>query len=184
MVPGSAELPRLLRDSPDSVTHLLETLTGEPLTADVLRQYSTTARAGNDLEVGVGRTITQRIVVLKGHRTGVPYVYAESVFVPERLPLQVRTELEHTSDPIGRILATRGLTLDRVGLVPPPEQAPHVLDAVAGAVIVWARAYRFMRGDMVVFAIREWFFRSVNEAHDRRASGRTGETPAPPSRTR
>jgi hypothetical protein len=57
-----------LRDNPDSVTHLLETLTGEPLTANVLQQHSTTARAGNEFEVGVGRTITQRRRA-QGHRT-------------------------------------------------------------------------------------------------------------------
>jgi chorismate-pyruvate lyase/quinol monooxygenase YgiN len=170
-VPGSADLPRLLRDSSDSVTHLLEALTGEPLTADVLQQYSTRVRAGDGLGVGVDRTITQRIVVLKGHRTGVPYVYAESLFVPERLPLGVRTELEHTSDPIGRILATHGLALAGVDLATPPERTRHALDTVAvGAVIEWARAYRLMMGDVVVFAIREWFFRSVLEARDRLAS--------------
>jgi chorismate-pyruvate lyase len=172
IVPGSADLPRLLRDNPHSVTHLLETLTGEPLTANVLQQNSMTARAGNELEVGVDRTITQRIVVLLGHRTGVPYVYAESVFVPERLSLQVCTQLEHTSDPIGRILATQGLALTRVDLAPPAERPQHVLDTVApGAVIVWARAYRLMMGDMAVFAIREWFFRSILEARERLGSG-------------
>jgi len=161
-----------LCDNPDSVTYLLETLTGEPLTANVLQQNSMTIRAGNELEVGADRSVTQRIVVLLGQRTCVPYVYAESVFVPERLPLQVCTQLEHTSDPIGRILATHGLALARVDLAPPAERPQHVLDTVVpGAVIVWARAYRLMLGDMVVFAIREWFFRSVLEARDRLGSG-------------
>jgi hypothetical protein len=53
--PGPSPLPRLLRDNPDTVTHLLEELTGEPLVADVVRQYSLPAEARNALGVGPAR---------------------------------------------------------------------------------------------------------------------------------
>ena len=82
--PGTPSLPRLLRHNPGTVTHLLEELTGEPLVANVVRQYSTPAEAPNTLGVEAGRTVTHRIAVLKGGVTMVPYVYAESAFVPAR----------------------------------------------------------------------------------------------------
>ncbi len=106
--PGPSPLPRLLRDNPDTVTHLLEELTGEPLVADVVRQYSMPAEARNTLRVGAGQTVTHRIAVLKGGVTMVPYVYAESAFVPARLPEAARLQLEQTSDPIGRVWPPTG----------------------------------------------------------------------------
>ena len=133
--PGPSSLPRLLRDNPDTVTHLLEALTGEPLVADVVRQYSMPAEAGNTLGVGAGQTVTQRIAVLKGGVTTVPYVYAESAFVPARLPESARLQLERTSDPIGRILAAHGLDHVREETASPGlPGTPRALDAaVTGA---------------------------------------------------
>jgi hypothetical protein len=60
---GPAHL-RTLLDGPDTVTHLLETLTGELLVADVVRQHPVSAGTDNLLGVAVGRHVTQRIAVL------------------------------------------------------------------------------------------------------------------------
>jgi chorismate-pyruvate lyase len=168
--PGPSSLPLLLRDNPDTVTHLLEALTGEPLVADVVRQYSMPAEAGNTLGVGAGQTITQRIAVLKGGVTMVPYVYAESAFVPARLPESARLQLERTSDPIGRVLAAHGLDHAREETPSPGlPGTPRALDAaVRGAsAVVWSRTYRLTIDDLPVFAICEWFFRSVQDAVER-----------------
>jgi chorismate-pyruvate lyase len=166
--PGHSSLPLLLRDNPDTVTHLLEALTGEPLVADVVRQYSTAAEAGNTLGVGAGQTVTHRIAVLKGGVTMVPYVYAESAFVPARLPESACLQLERTNDPIGRVLAAHGLDHVREETPSSGPGTPRDLDAAAGAsAVVWSRAYRLAIDDLPVFAICEWFFRSVQDAVER-----------------
>ena len=178
---GPPSLPRLLRANPDTVTHLLEELTGEPLVADVVRQYSLPAEAGNTLGVGAGQTVTHRIAVLKGGVTAVPYVYAESAFVPARLPDVARLQLEQTSDPIGRILAAHGLACVREETPASVPGTPQALELIEGGVaatsgaagepsasaIVWSRAYVLTIESLPVFAICEWFFRSVEHALER-----------------
>jgi chorismate-pyruvate lyase len=167
--PGASPLPRLLRDNPDTVTHLLEELTGEPLVADVVRQYSSPAEARNELGVGAGQTVTHRIALLKGGVTMVPYVYAESAFVPARLPDAARIQLERTSDPIGRVLAVHGLTHVREEMPTSGARTPRALGGTAAGApaIVWSRAYTLTIDDLPVFAIWEWFFRSVQHAVER-----------------
>jgi chorismate-pyruvate lyase len=167
--PGASPLPRLLRDNPDTVTHLLEELTGEPLVADVVRQYSMPAEVGNALAIGAGQPMTHRIALLKGGVTMVPYVYAESAFVPARLPVAACLRLERTSDPIGRVLAAYGLAPVREDLPTSGSGPPRALDAAAAgaSAVVWSRAYRLMIDALPVFAIREWFFRSVQDALER-----------------
>jgi chorismate-pyruvate lyase len=169
-------LPRLLRHNPDTVTHLLEELTGEPLVADVLRQYSRPAEAGNTLGVGAGQIVTHRVAVLKGSVTSVPYVHAESAFVPARLPDVARLRLEETSDPIGRIVAAHGLAYKREQEKSPvpgpgPSRARDPIEGgtASGAAIVWSRGYILTMDGLPVFAISEWFFRSVEEALERAA---------------
>jgi len=172
---GPSPLPRLLRDNPETVTHLLEELTGEPLVADVVRQYSLPAEARNALRVRAGQSVTHRIAVLKGGVTMVPYVYAESAFVPARLPEAARLQLEQTSDPIGRVLAAHRLTHVREDTPASGPGTPRELDdteaGAAGAAgaspIVWSRAYTLSIDDLPVFAICEWFFRSVQHAVER-----------------
>jgi chorismate-pyruvate lyase len=166
---GPSPLPRLLRDNPDTVTHLLEALTGEPLVADVVRQHSMAAEVGSPLGLGGGQPVTHRIAVLKGAVTKVAYVYAESAFVPARLPEAARLALAHTSDPIGRVLAACGMALVREDLPTSGSGAPQMQDAAASGVatVVWFRAYRLTLGAHPVFAIREWFFRSVQDALER-----------------
>jgi chorismate-pyruvate lyase len=156
------------------VTHLLETLTGESLSTEVISQSPTAA--GVDFAVdralgpGTGQFLTRRIALLRGSPSGLPYLYAESAFVPERLPGAVRRQLECTSDPIGRILVAHALPWAREAL-PPPEPPPPAAVASAGQTeIVWARAYRLLIDGAPVFAIREWFFPTVLDAMDRSAA--------------
>jgi chorismate-pyruvate lyase len=165
------DLQRMLHDNPDTVTHFLEILTGDALSAEVISQYP--ADAGVDVAVDralgprTGQSLTRRIALLRGYPSGLPYLYAESAFVPERLPDAVRRQLEQTSDPIGRVLVAHALPLAREAL-PPPEPPPAAAVAPAGqAEIVWARAYRLLIDGAPVFAIREWFFRTVLDALDR-----------------
>ena len=167
--PDSPSLARLLRDNPDTVTHLLEQLTGEPLEADVVRQYSLPSVAGNPLGAEAGQTVTHRIAVLRGGVTMVPYVYAESAFVPARLPEAACRRLANTNDPIGRVLAACGLAPAREDLPTSGSGTPRTLDAAAvgASAVVWSRAYRLTIDALPVFFISVWFFRSAQDALER-----------------
>ena len=167
--PGPSPLPRLLHDNPDSVTHLLEALTGAPLVADVVRQYSRPAETANALEVEAGHPLTHRIALLKGGVSMVPLVYAESAFVPGRLPAAACLQLERTSDPIGRVLTAHGLALHREDLPASGAGTPRELDLIAtgASAVVWFRSYRLANDGLPVFAISEWFLRAVQDALDR-----------------
>jgi len=165
-----AELQRAVADSPGTVTDFLEMLTGEPLVADVVRQGPVVVGPGNNLEAAPGYAATHRIAVLKGGTSDQPYVYAETMFVAERLPEPARTQLEGTTDPIGRVLAAHGLHPDRESLAPSGDGMGEAANAAAalGSDVVWSRAYRLRIDGQPVFAIREWFLRSVLDAFDHR----------------
>jgi chorismate-pyruvate lyase len=168
---GPVDLQRWLRDSPGTVTQLLEALTGDALSAEVIAQGP--AQRGADVVVdgaltpSIGQQLTRRVALLRGSPSGLPYVYAESAFVPDRLPGPVRRRLADTSDPIGRILVAHALPMAREEL-PPPDPPPADAVVTAGAAeIVWARAYRLLVDGAPVFAIREWFLGTVLDALDR-----------------
>ena len=171
MASDPSELQRKLLDGPRTVTDFLETVTGERLIADVVRQYPVTAVANNDLEVPTGQAMTHRIAVLRGLITDRPYLYAESTFVLERLPELARDQLQRTTDPIGRVLIAHKLGLVRESLPRPELLGAHapITDIGLGSEIVWSRTYRLMIDGSPVFAIREWFLRSVLDALDRQA---------------
>jgi chorismate-pyruvate lyase len=168
-----SNLQRTLLDSGDTVTHILESLTGEALVADVASQRAIVADKGNSIGVVAGEVVTLRSAVLKGRTTNLPYLYAESMFMPARLPAPVRARLERTDDPIGRVLADHGLKLTREALPPPRSLGPTAGSTVAAPAseVVWVRAYRLANDGLPVFAISEWFFRSVLHALERRRPG-------------
>jgi chorismate-pyruvate lyase len=114
----------------------------------------------------VGQVLTQRDAVLKGRTTNASYLYAESLFAPERLPERARVQLAETDDPIGRVLAQHAAKLAREALPRPQRAGPPdgISIAASAADVVWARAYRLMIDGLPVFAISEWFFASVVEA--------------------
>ena len=171
-VPLMASDPLVLEqllESPDTVTRFLEDLTGDRIVADVVRQYPLIAGPDNALGVPAGHAITHRITVLKGSTTGVPYLYAESTFVPERLREEIWTQLEQSSDPIGRVLVAHGVGFGKEPLSQPGRVEAHApsTDIELDSEVVLSRAYRLTIDGQPVFAIREWFLRSVLDVLDR-----------------
>jgi chorismate-pyruvate lyase len=156
-------LRQALLRGPQTVTGFLEAITGERLVADVIRRDTEPAGRANDLAVATGRPVTVRTAVLRGSASGRRYVYAESTFVPERLPDSVRARLAETADPIGRVLVDHGLAPGREP-VPGPRAPPAGLEPGLAGEIVFARAYRLVIEGAPVFAIREWFLRPVLDA--------------------
>jgi chorismate-pyruvate lyase len=169
--PDSSDLQRLLLDNPDTVTHLLEELTGEVIVAHVARQYPTRANTANGLGVRVDHPMTHRMAVLKGRTTDLPYLYAESTFLPERLPERARALLDQSYEPIGRILVACGLRTERETLPQPGPVGADALSIIDGfsSEIVWSRAYRLNIDGSPIFAICEWFLSPVLQTLDRQA---------------
>jgi chorismate-pyruvate lyase len=161
-----ADLRRALQESRDTVTQILETLTGEQIVADVVRHDPIVAQADNVFGVPTGHPLVDRVAVLRGVMSARPYVYAESMFVADRLPEKAQQELAGTSEPIGRILMAHGFDLARHALSEPdaprqPRAAPAVAVGDGTDEVIWARAYLLLLDDVPVFAIREWFYAAV-----------------------
>ncbi len=160
-----------------TVTQFLEELTGEPLVADVMSQRPVVPDPADGLGVAGEQGMIRRIARLRS-RGGTPYLYADTSFVPARLPPSARRRLAVGCEPIGRVLVDEGLApvqLPALGTIlarcpgpPAPEGAEEV---------VWRRAYRLALGGRPVFAIREWFLRSVLDALAA-AEGRIGAGPS------
>jgi chorismate-pyruvate lyase len=169
-------LRHALAEAP-TVTEFLETLTGEPVVADVMSQTPVAPNPGAGLAVDGEATVVRRIARLRGS-SGIPYVCADTVFATARLPTSARRRLEHGGDPIGRVLVEEGLLPVQIPwLGPLPLQDPgSVVPELAD--VVWQRAYRLALGGRPVFAIREWFLRPVLNALASSEQWR-GEGPAP-----
>jgi chorismate-pyruvate lyase len=164
-------LRRALLESGNTVTQVLETLTGEQIVADVVRHDPIEAETDNLFGVPTGHPLVDRIAVLKGGTSARPYVYAESMFVPDRLPEKARQELAGTHEPIGRILMGHGFDLTRQ-VLPESDVLAHPTSASAVATgdrtdeVIWARGYLLLLDAVPVFAIREWFYATVLDPLD------------------
>jgi chorismate-pyruvate lyase len=163
--PGSSELERILEDRTRTVTGLLEALTGEPVFADVISRRTVRAGADNALDVAPGHALAQRTAVLRGDNSWRGYLYAESLYVPERLSAEALARLEATSEPIGSVLADQGIRWAREPLPDPgPVGDPASDSGPEARQVVLGRAYRLLVDDLPAFAIREWFLRPVIDA--------------------
>jgi chorismate-pyruvate lyase len=88
-----------------TVTTVLEALMGEPIVVRKMRPPCSAPRWALEwLNVERSREIGLRAVLLCGGRTGVPYLYGESIFVRARLPREVRVGLRETDVPLGKLL--------------------------------------------------------------------------------
>ncbi len=153
-----SRLEQALQGTGTSVTAFLEQLVGEPVDAYELRQVMTQAGAPNALEVGEGHPVLQRSAVLRGRSSDQPYVYAESLLVPDRLPADFFRQLENSTDPIGRILAKEGIAFTRSALPwSVPSRSPVVDDRPVPEEHLLARTYRVDVDGMPAMVIWEWF---------------------------
>lgn len=148
-------LERVLRQSATSVTALLEQLVGEPVDAHARRHVMTRAGTPNLLEVEEGHRLLRRSAVLEGRRSARPYMHAESLLVPSRLPDSFCRRLENSSDPIGRIFAEEGVGFTRSPL-PCPDR-PRAGDWPVPDDYLLSRTYRVDVDDVPVMVITEWF---------------------------
>ncbi|MHB8219983.1 MAG: chorismate--pyruvate lyase family protein [Acidimicrobiales bacterium] len=154
----------LLR-SGGSVTSFLEELAHEPIDADVLAHRPAVPGNPSELDVVPGTQLVLRAVLLTGRRTGRCFVYAETILVVDRLSASVRSRLERTGEPIGRVLGDHGLRFDRQPIEGPPvpgRMGLVVPDVVDGSVL--SRRYRIAIDGVAAILVAEWFLPEVVEA--------------------
>src|ERR1700677_479153 len=126
IVAMSSGLEAALARTGETVTAFIEKFAGEPIDADERYHTMTRAPTRNPLKVPDGHPLIKRTVVLRGRTSAKPYVYAESLLVPGRLPAVFFVRLETSADPIGRILTEEGITFTRSPLAPPDLRPPVV----------------------------------------------------------
>ena len=151
-----------------TVTELLEHVAREPIDADIRRQVIGPGSVDEWLGLPPGAPTLERAVVLAGRVTGRNFVYAESAIAADRLPGPVRSRLEASRDPIGRVLLDHELALRRHQL-PGPVVARHA-DRTGGTlldVVVLARRYRLIVDGAPAMVISEWFLAPVGECRRR-----------------
>jgi chorismate-pyruvate lyase len=173
-VPGSSDtdpFDRMLLTADGTVTTLLEACTGEPIVT------GTTRLAGpaplDHLLGAVGRwwhpdprlldlapleRVIVRRVTLRGERSDLAYVAAESLVVPDRLPDAIAGRLVQPGASLGRVLAAHRLETRR--------ELAEIVAARAGAVgdhlgvrpgaLLARRTYTIVVGRRAVAAVTEW----------------------------
>jgi chorismate-pyruvate lyase len=88
-----------------TITPILEACTGEPMQAVRLSQaVGPCGRSDPQLELGRRRPVLRRTVLLRGSRSGIDYLHAQSVIALDRVSARLRDELLVTDRPIGRVL--------------------------------------------------------------------------------
>ncbi len=162
-VESSSGLERALDRTAGTVTAFLELLVGEPVDAEVRHHLIAEAEASNGLQIDEGHPVLHRSAVLKGRRSGQPYVYAESTVVLSRVSERFHQRLTSSDDPIGRILSEEGIDVTREPL---PKTSCHTLplpsqedEPLGGCVL--ARTYRVRVEGVPSMVITEWFLTSL-----------------------
>lgn len=184
---GSSRALRELLSGAGTVTAALEARHGERVRAVKLAQRRERAPEGvPGLGVGRGATVVRRRVVLVGRVTHLPFVVADSLVVPARLPAAVVGDLERTDLPIGEVLARRGVLPVRSPVAQGAGRLPELGGRLVGhpaGVAVPARTDRLSVDGVPVMLVSERFLPACTNGGPipgRGAAPRTG--PAPPHR--
>ncbi len=157
---------RLLSRPDGTVTALLERVTGESVEADVIAQVAFVPTVRGPLDLEPGDAVVRRRAIVRGAMSRRDYLYAETLFVPDRLPADVPDLLATSNEPIGRVLEARGFGMTRA-VLDAPRQRPIVarLDpANSVAAAIYARRYRVDSSGVAVMLIDEWFLRDLSVA--------------------
>ena len=162
---------RMLLTADGTVTTLLEACTGEPIVTRTARQtgpapldrvLAATGRWWQPdaqlLELAPAERVIARRVTLRGARSGVAYVLAESLVVPDRLPGRIADRLVRAGASLGRLLAARHLETRRAVLHIDAVRAGAAGDhlGVRPSATLARRTYTIVIGRRTVAAVTEW----------------------------
>jgi chorismate-pyruvate lyase len=162
---------RMLLTADGTVTTLLAACTGEPIVTRPTRQTGPATldrlHAATDrwwhpdvqlLELTPAERLIARRVTLSGAHSGVAYVLAESLVVPDRLPDMIAERLGHAGASLGRVLAAGPLETRRdighIVAVRAGAAGDH-LDVSPGTTVA-RRTYTIVVGQQPVAAVTEW----------------------------
>ena len=99
-----SSLQRIILTSNGTVTKLLEDLVGEQLTVIKLHEsLQIHEQAIEYLELPDSQKVIQRKICLQGKDSGINWLYAESIIIPERLEPSFRDDLLESQIPIGNL---------------------------------------------------------------------------------
>ena len=162
---------RMLLTTDGTVTTMLEACAGEPIVTKTTRLSGPATL--DQLVVATGRwwhpnagllrlapteRLVARRVTLRGARSDVAYVFAESLVVSDRLPGVIAEGLRHAGASIGRLLAADQLESRRDIVEITAVRAGAIGDhlAVAPSAPVFRRCYTILIGARPVAAVSEW----------------------------
>jgi chorismate-pyruvate lyase len=160
--PSADLLIEALAGMQGTVTEFLESVAKEPVFAEKLDQVETTATRRTCLAVEVGHPLIRRVTILRGQRSLRRYLYADTVIVTDRLPVETWERLQQSSDPIGRVLLEHDLTTQRVDL---PRRRSDDTGRRSGITdgFIYGRRYRLDIGPEPVMEISEWFLPDLED---------------------
>jgi chorismate-pyruvate lyase len=111
------------------------------------------------LELAAGANVMQRRIVLRGSRSGTPYVYAEVVIATDQLPQRLRDELLEGRVPLGALWIRHRLEIfkdrPRVRQRPAGDLAQYLNVSCEDLLI--DRTYRTFTGGRPIFLVSEYF---------------------------
>lgn len=162
---------RMLLTTDGTVTTLLEACAGEPIVTRTTRHSGPAtldqlvAATGrwwhpNARLLGLASTecLVARRVTLRGARSGVAYVFAESLVASDRLPGGISHGLRHAGASLGRLLGVGLLESRReiheITAVRAATAGDHL--AVAPSTLLVRRCYTIVIGARPVAAVSEW----------------------------
>lgn len=144
------------------VTSFIEAVSGEPLVATVLDQHLASTGVDPRRAGAAQERLLHRSALLTGASTGEHFAYAHSTILVDRLSASVRTELESTNAPIGRILASHHHTAAIEPLREPSlDDLPVRALLAPGTSPVVARRYLMGIEGTSVMVVAEWFFSTL-----------------------
>jgi chorismate-pyruvate lyase len=169
--PAVDPFDRMLLAADGTVTTLLEACTGEPVATRTTRQAGPAALDlllaatgpwwhpdASLLELAPAERVIARRAILAGARSGVPYVLAESLLVPGRLPGGCAERLMRAGASLGRLLLADALETRREVLRIDAVRAGEAADAldVAPGETLARRTYRIVIRGRAAAAVTEW----------------------------
>lgn len=162
-MPDISGLPPFLRVlllTDGVVTRILEAYFGEPIDVAVLGHCELgSRRCYPQIGVDIGDRILSRRVVLRGHITQRPYVFASSIVVSDLLPREVRRSLVEDRKGIGELLSANRLETYRelIAIDRSDEGEPAFHLGAAGGTRLVSRTYKIHLGGRPVMLIEETF---------------------------
>ncbi len=114
---------RIILISNGTLTKLLENLVREQLTVIKLHErMETNEEEIPFLDLSANNSVIHRKICLQGQNTGINWLYAESIIVPDRLQPLFRAELLETQIPIGNLWSKHRVETFKE-LLPPFEES-------------------------------------------------------------